>query len=244
MGRVARRAIPDCMFSLQAIQLSNITEFLQRYWDFAATEPPDQQRLRLIRHFIDLDEYPANGILRRTATTHAHGGGDQHGPPSLAIGQTAQKAWQILASGNATPIFLRTHYNAEDDEKMEEWVGASEEFENQAWWACLNDVTLSDFGSDWQRVCIMPEVAGPVSGAGYKRYPSSEIVEMSRAQFKSPLSKTKQSEPDRWREDPHRFIELEAADLLRTVAAAYILVADQEAFETGGQLRLIYVNDK
>lgn len=45
-------------------------------------------------------------------------------------------------------------------------------------------------------------------------------------------------------EDPHRFIELEAADLLRTVAASYILVADQKALETGGQLRLLYVDGK
>jgi hypothetical protein len=90
----------------------------------------------------------------------------------------------------------------------------------------------------------MPEVAGPFSGAGYKRYPSPEIVEMSRTQFKTSLSKTKQNEPDRWRDDPHRFIELEAADLLRTVAATYILIADQKAFETGGQVRLLYVDGK
>jgi hypothetical protein len=128
---------------------------------------------------------------------------------------------------------------------MEEWIGASEEFENQAWWACLNDATLFNFGFDWQRVYdIMPEVAGPVSGAGYKRYPSPEIVEMSRTQFRASFRKTKQQEPDRWREDPHRFIELEAADLLRTVAAAYILVADHKAFETGGQVRLVYVDGK
>lgn len=150
-----------------------------------------------------------------------------------------------MASGNAAPIFLRTHYGAEDDEKMEEWVGASEEFENEAWWACLNDGPFFDFDSDWQRVYdIMPEVAGPVSGAAYKRYPSSEIVEMSRSQFKSSLDKTKQSQTVRWRGDLHRVIELAASDLLRAVAATHMLVADQEAFETGGQLRLIYVDGK
>jgi hypothetical protein len=155
-----------------------------------------------------------------------------------------KKAWQMLESGTAAPIFLRTHYDPEDDETMEEWVSASEEFENQAWWACLNDATLFNFGSDWQRVYeIMPEVAGPVSGAGYKRYPSSEIVDMSRAEFKACLAKAKQNEPDRWREDPHGLIEVEGADLLRTVAAAYILVADQTAFETG-HVRLIYVDGK
>lgn len=96
--------------------------------------------------------------------------------------------------------FPRTQYTPEDDEKMEEWVSASEEFENQANWACLNNATPFNFGVDWQRVYdIMPEVAGPFSGAGYKRYPSPEMVEMSRTHFKTSSSKTKQNEPDRWR---------------------------------------------
>lgn len=247
MGRVARRAIHDRTFSLQAILHRETANVPQRYWDFAATESPDQQRLRLIRQFIDLDEIP------REWDPVNYGAPPPRMPTAEEIDtvlrpwrsdELRQKAWQILESGNAAPIFLRTHYNPEDDEKMEEWVGASEEFENQAWWACLNDATLFNFGFDWKRVYdIMPEVAGIVSGAGYKRYPSPEIV-MSRTQFKTSLGKTKQNEPDRWREDPPRFIEVEAAGLLRTVAAAYILVADQKAFETGGQVRLVYVDGK
>ncbi|EED17582.1 conserved hypothetical protein [Talaromyces stipitatus ATCC 10500] len=215
MGRVARRAIPNCTFPLPAILLRKIANVPQRYWDFAATESFDQQRLRRIRQFIDLDEIP------REWDPVNYGAPPPCMPTAEEIDtvlrpwrsdELRQKAWEILESGNVAPIFLRTHYDP-DDEKMEEW----------------------------QRVYdITPEVAGPVSGAGYKRYPSPEIVETSRTQFKTSLSKSKQ-EPDRWREDPHRFIELEAADLLRTVAAAYILVADQEAFETGGQLRLTRV---
>ncbi|OQD77709.1 hypothetical protein PENDEC_c002G01583 [Penicillium decumbens] len=138
-----------------------------------------------------------------------------------------KKAWQMLESGTAVPVFLRTYYDPEEDEKMEEWVSASEEFENQAWWASLNDATLFNFGSDWQHVYeIMPAVAGPVSGAGYKRYPSSEI-----------------NEPDLWREDPYGLIEVEGADLLRIATVAYILVADQTAFEIG-YVRLVYVDGR
>jgi hypothetical protein len=220
----------------------------QRYWHFAAAEFPTQQRLRLIRQFIDLDEIP------REWDPVNYGKPPPRMPTVEEIDvilrpwrpdELRQKAWEILQPGNITPIFLRTHYNPEEDEKMEEWVSASEEFENQAWWACLNDANVFNFGVEWQGVYdIMPEVAGPFSGAGYKRYPSPEIVEMSRTQFKTSLSKTKQNEPDRWRDDPHRFIELEAADLLRTVAATYILIADQKAFETGGQVRLLYVDGK
>jgi hypothetical protein len=220
----------------------------QRYWDFAAAESPTQQRLRLIQQFIDLDE-----ILREWDPVN-YGAPSPRMPTMEEIDvvlrpwrsqELRQKAWQILESGNNAPIFIRTHYTPEDDEKIKEWVTASEEFENQAWRASLNDANLFNFGFDWQRVYeIMLEVAGPVSGAGYKRYLSPEIVEVSRTQLKTSLSKAKRNEPDRWREDPHRFIELEAADLLRTVAAAYIFVADQKAFESGGQVRLLYVDGK
>lgn len=218
----------------------------QRYWDYTATEPPEQQRLRLIGRFLDLDEIPREW-------DPVNYGAPSRIPTAEEIDIVLrpwrsdvlrQKAWQILESGNDAPIFLRTHYDPVDDRTMEQWVSASEELENQAWWACLSDATLFNFGANWQRVYdIMPEVAGPVSGSGYKRYPSPEIVEISRSQFKGSLRKTKQNEPNRWREDPHRFIELEAAHLLRTVATTYFLIANQEAFETG-RLRLVYVDGK
>ncbi|KAJ5985571.1 hypothetical protein N7522_012767 [Penicillium canescens] len=209
--------------------------------------PPTNSASCLSGNLSIWTRYPANGILSTTAH-HRHAcpcGGDRHGPPSLAVGRTAPESMANIGIRQRRTDFSRSYYNPEDDEKMEERVDASEEFRNQAWWACLNDATLFNFGFDWQRVYdVMPEVAGPVSEAGYTRYPSPEIVEMSRTQFRTSLRKTKQSEPHRWREDPDRFIEFEAADLLRTVAAAYILVADQKAFETGGQVRLVYVDGK
>ncbi|KAJ6088010.1 hypothetical protein N7467_006924 [Penicillium canescens] len=224
-----------------------IEQYMIRHWDFAAAESPDQQRLRLIRQFIDVDEIP------REWDPVNYGAPPPRMPTVEEIDlilrpwrsdELRKKAWQMLESGALAPIFLRTHYDPKDDETMEEWISASEEFENQAWWACLNDATLFNFGSDWQRVYeIMPEVAGPLNGARYKRSPASELVDMSRARFKTWLAKAKQNEPERWREDPHAFIEVEGASLLRTVAAAYFLVADQTAFETG-HLRLMYVDGK
>lgn len=60
-------------------------------------------------------------------------------------------------------VFLRTHYNPEDDSKMNEWVYETDLFEVNPWWACLNDPRIFNFGSDWQRVYeIMPEVTGPI----------------------------------------------------------------------------------
>jgi hypothetical protein len=141
-----------------------ITDISQRYWDFTSTESPNQQRLRLIRQFTDLDEIPREWDPVNYGIP----------PPGMPTAkeievilrpwrsdELRQKAWQILESGNTVPIFLRTHYKSGDDEKMEEWVNASQEFDNQAWWACLNDATLFNFGVDWQRVYIMPEAAVP-----------------------------------------------------------------------------------
>ncbi|KAB8235170.1 uncharacterized protein BDW43DRAFT_309544 [Aspergillus alliaceus] len=64
-----------------------------------------------------------------------------------------------------------------------------------------------------------------------------------RAQFKEWLPKVKAMEPDVWKKDPHRFVELNAAGLLRRVATKHVLLADREAFETD-RLRLIYLDRK
>jgi hypothetical protein len=141
------------------------------------------------------------------------------------------------------PIFPRTHYDPGDDEKMEHWACISEEFEDQAWWACLNNAQLYNFESDWQRVYeILPEIAEPSTGT--QGFPFPENLSSARSGFKTWLSEAKQIEPEHWKNDPHRFIEFKAAGLLRRVMTRYILLADQEAFETDGRLRLIYLDNK
>jgi hypothetical protein len=60
------------------------------------------------------------------------------------------------------PIFLRTHYDPDGDEKMEKWVSESEMLVDQAWWPCLNDKHYFNFGSNWQCVYeFHPEMAAP-----------------------------------------------------------------------------------
>ncbi|KAE8391138.1 hypothetical protein BDV23DRAFT_171882 [Aspergillus alliaceus] len=89
-----------------------------------------------------------------------------------------------------------------------------------AWWPCLDDKHY--FGSNWQCVYeFLPEMAAP---------PHSP--------------RKKHNKPDKWREDPHHFTEIAAAGLLRTVAAMYLPIADQGAFDTKGHLRLIYLDCK
>ncbi|KAB8199237.1 hypothetical protein BDV34DRAFT_231414 [Aspergillus parasiticus] len=215
-----------------------------RHWDNAVTEPSDQQRVRLVRQYLDLDEIPQEWLpvqerdpLPRTPT-------EDEINAILRPWRSAdlrRRAWHIYTIVTDEPIFLRTHYDPGDDERMERWTSASEEFEDQAWWACLNNAELYNFGSDWQRVYeILPEIAGPSTGG----LVSLETLSLIRSGFKRWLSEAKQIEPELWRKDPHRFIERKASRLLSAVTTSYILLADQEAFETDGRLRLIYLDNK
>ncbi|PIG85387.1 hypothetical protein AARAC_002800 [Aspergillus arachidicola] len=226
-----------------------VEQYLIRNWDFAAVEPPDQQRLRLIYEFLELDEIPREWVPPDEYAS----------PPRIPTAEEInislrpwrsddlrQKAWRLVGADHDTPIFLRTHYNPleNSDARMKEWVNASEEFANHAWWALLEDSNSFNFGSDWRRVYeILPEVARLVRADDrYERYASPESVDRDREQFKSYLAKEKKANPDLWSNRDH-FIEVAAADLLCTVAVMYMLIADQEAFDTG-LLRLIYLDGK
>ncbi|KAE8423602.1 hypothetical protein BDV36DRAFT_306125 [Aspergillus pseudocaelatus] len=217
------------------------------HWDLAAVETPDQQRLQLIYQFLELDEILRDWVpldqfasISRTPTVE-----------EINIILRAwrsdglrRRAWRILHSDKGAPFFLRTYYNPLDDSdaRVKQWVNASEEFADQAWWALLDDRNSFNFGSDWRRIYeILPEVAGPVEIDDYKRYASPDLVNTAREQFKAYLAKEKKDNPDQWKANRDHFIEVVAADLLRTVAAMYMLIADQEAFDTG-LLRLVYLD--
>ncbi|GMF72514.1 unnamed protein product [Aspergillus oryzae] len=225
-----------------------IEQYLIRHWDVAAVESLDQQRLQLIYQFLELDEFPHEWFpVDRFASLSRI--------PTVEEINTILRPWRsenlrrracrTLHSDKSAPIFLRTHYNPLDDSdaRIKEWVNASEEFADRAWWALLDDQNSFNFGSDWRRVYeILPEVAGPVEGNDCQRYASPELVNLAREQFKSYLTKEKKARPDQWR-NRDQFIEVVAADLLRTVAAMYMLIADKEAFDTG-LLRLVYLDGK
>ncbi|KAB8067079.1 hypothetical protein BDV29DRAFT_186807 [Aspergillus leporis] len=221
-----------------------VEQYLIRHWDNTVTESPDQQRIRLVRQFLDLDEIPREWFPTQEGEPLPRTPTEEEISAILRPWRSAdlrRRAWHIYTNVTDEPIFLRTHYKSEDDEKMEHWACASEEFEDQAWWACLNNAHLYNFGSDWQRVYeILPEIAGPSTEGPV----SLETLLSTRSRFKTWLSEAKQIEPEFWRKDPHRFIELKAAGLLRAVTIRYMLLADQEAFETDGRLRLIYLDNK
>ncbi|KAE8419871.1 hypothetical protein BDV36DRAFT_293762 [Aspergillus pseudocaelatus] len=221
-----------------------VEQYLIRHWDNAMTESPDQQRVRLVRQFLDLDEFPQEWFPTQEGEPLPPSPTEEDIRAILRPWRSddlRRRAWHIYTNVTDEPIFLRTHYESEDDEKIEHWACVSEEFENQAWWACLNNAQIYNFGSDWQRVYeILPEIAGPST----EGFVPLETLSSIRSHFKIWLSEAKQIEPEFWRKDRHRFIELKAAGLLRAVATRYMLLADQEAFETDGRLRLIYLDNK
>ncbi|KAF7587602.1 hypothetical protein BBP40_007001 [Aspergillus hancockii] len=162
------------------------------------TESPDQQRVRLVRQFLDLDKISQEWFPTQEGEPLPRTPTEEEINTILRPWRSAdlrRRAWHMYTNVTDEPIFLRTHYNPGDDEKMEHWASISEEFENQGWWACLNNAQLYNFKSDWQRVYeILPEIAGPSTDT--QGFPSPEILSSERSRFKTWLSETKQMEPE------------------------------------------------
>lgn len=144
------------------------------------------------------------------------------------------------------PVLLRTYYSPDpsqkllDGEKMEQWANAAEMLGDHIDWACLNDEQFN-FGSGWQRVYeIMPEITGPMDGSSRRK---QDPLAKTHSQFKEALRERRQSEFDEWKKNPQQFIQNTSTDSQFDVTAAYILIADQEAFQSD-HLRLLYVDYK
>jgi hypothetical protein len=158
------------------------------------------------------------------------------------------RPWEFIPSWGSLPIeqylivgymlvLLRTHYNPNDDDKMNEWVYKNDLFDDNAWWACLNDPNLFNFGPNWQQVYeIMSEVAGPVDHRRRSEGPC-------KPQF---FRASPQNDQDGLHERrDNRFettVELANHPQNDTIMV-YIVIADQEAFQTG-RLRLLCLNAK
>ncbi|KAJ5707151.1 hypothetical protein N7488_006952, partial [Penicillium malachiteum] len=131
-----------------------------------------------------------------------------------------------------SPLLLRTLYNADkaaraaDDAQLAEWVGMDELFADEAWWACLDDAELFNYGDHWEKVFeILPELANPRLTQDESTRPSfppldSEIGALRRA--RASLKEAK----------PHH-----------VYTANYVIIVDREAFETGHAL-IVYVDSR
>lgn len=138
-------------------------------------------------------------------------------------------------------VFVRTYYNPYDNDKMNEWVHENDMFEDNAWWACLNDPHLFNFGSDWQQVYeIMPEVAGPVDRRRKSAVPS-KLDDISATSERKSHTK-EQGGLHECTEYRSNMTEESANPIQNVTIAAYLVIADQEAFQTG-LLRLLFLDD-
>lgn len=114
------------------------------------------------------------------------------------------------------PIFLRTHYSLEEDQRarhdelMVQRASAGKfEYGAWAWGETRDDVTEFAFGSDWRHIFdILPEIAGPTRRGGLdervrKRAMDSEDEMRSRfrTRFKETLHREKHSNTVRWFEN-------------------------------------------
>lgn len=221
---------------------------IKKHWDHSSSEPTGDQRLRLIRQFLDLDEIPkeVHPNCHASDTYEAL----SHFPTAYGIDTILRPwrsddlrkiAWRIWGCDNDQLILLRTYYNADDNEQITELVGSDElHEENVAWWALLDNPELFNFGDQWWRVFdILPELAGPLNG--YSRLPNPESISRERQDFKERLPTLKQS--DEWTANRDNYIEREFAYLRRIASEGYLAIADQEAFKTD-MLRLIYYDGK
>lgn len=233
---------------LRASTLELANTLKQRNWDSASPESPSEQRLRLIYGFLDLDEIPYEWFMDLHATSPSR----QPTAEEIEIilqpwrPDALRKKAEWMHSGDGIPILLRTHYssNLEDEETLKAWID-EDTFEEASDWACLNDEKLFNFGDDWRQIFeILPEVAGPTNSRQLRCIPHDHL-ELFRNNFKKHISTVKQNCPDDWKERESRYeIILDwASSLHRVITEVYLLIADEEAFQTK-QLRLLYLDGK
>ncbi|KAJ6012375.1 hypothetical protein N7522_002730 [Penicillium canescens] len=212
-----------------------------RNWSHSATDAPSQQRRRLLNRFLELDEIPEEYVsldesLPRTLTPEEI---DTILKPWRSDNDLRRKAYYM--SKDNVLVFLRTHYNPHDDGKLKGWIHKNDLFEENAWWACLNDPYLFNFGPDWQRVYeIMPEVAGHVDRKRRSDDPSK--LKHFRASSARSLQTRDQECLHGWRESLVKMTGELAKPPPNVTFATYIVIADQEAFQTG-RLRLFCLDN-
>ena len=111
----------------------------------------------------------------------------------------------------------------------------------ESWWSILDNKDIFNFGADWKRVfTIFPEAAGRLGK--YSRWPDMEGIKEFQDPFKKTLDGAKRMMKQTWRQDLNAsLIQANPAawNLLQFISIGYILIADEEAFQTNHFL-LVY----
>ncbi|KAK0641768.1 hypothetical protein B0T16DRAFT_461800 [Cercophora newfieldiana] len=185
--------------------------------------PASSQHTTLISAFLNLDTLPTDLPLLTPTPSEIS---------TILLPWRPQKlrriAQQHIQGHGYHYIFLRTHYGGgeSDSAKLRGWLDQGgwpngvEIRPEDEYFVVLDDEELFDFGDDWQRVnMVLPEVAAP--GAD-RRFGEGSVEEL-RGQFEE--GGTGGSEDEEDLEDRIR--------VSATIGAVWLVVVDEEAFETG-----------
>jgi hypothetical protein len=221
----------------------------KRFWNFSSSETVEQQRLRLIHQFLDVDE-----ILEEWDPADRTEVGDWEKKARIPTTEEIdtilrpwrpdhirEMAWRMWGQTDSMPLMLRTHYNSKDDEVVLELIAASEMFEDVAWWASLNDPEFFNFGAQWWLVYdILPEAAGPLQE--YSRISNVDHVAFRKSYMES-LRIARRIHSEEWKEDQDQCIMWAGTRTLYEFRETYIMLVDEETFKTH-ELNLIFLDGK
>ncbi|OJJ53582.1 hypothetical protein ASPSYDRAFT_94782 [Aspergillus sydowii CBS 593.65] len=224
-----------------------VEQYLIRYWDHSSPQSPEQQRSTLIKQFLQLDKIQPEWDA--TLFTSDDWKKPNRIPTPDEISNILQPwrsdelrriAWRIWGCNNVQPLLLRTHYDPKHDESVREWHDL-DEYENESWRSILDNQDIFNFGADWKRVfTIFPEAAGYLGE--YPRWPDIKFIKKFQALFKQSLDGVKRRNKQTWKQDLNASLiqaNPGAWFLLQSIRVGYILIADEEAFQTNHFL-LVY----
>ncbi|KAJ5400957.1 hypothetical protein N7465_011446 [Penicillium sp. CMV-2018d] len=233
-----------------------VEQYFITNWDYSSTETTDQQRTRLVAGFLDLNLIPMEWLDEDWESLS--------NPPRTPTAEeidTILRPYRVDALrwraaemfyDEASPVLLRTYYSTEEgerakhDEMLHIWVDSGP-FDGESWWAVLDNAEHFDFGSDWRRIYeILPEVAGPLSpeveDGWVPRFRGPEYFDYIRPEFKAQLAEAKEKNPEEWREGGRdTIIENLAMRFHKLSTRTYLILMDQEAFQSGSPL-LLYLD--
>ncbi|CAI7571762.1 unnamed protein product [Penicillium manginii] len=226
---------------------SGIEQYFILNWDFSSTEPPDQQRSRLVTDFLNLNIIPLKFFkIPETLPDHRSG----YRLP------TTEEIDVILRPFRSEELRCADKdQRLKDDTQMEEWI-ETEIFGEEVDWALLDNEEMFNFGpgpDSWSRLYdILPELAGPLllqpqdASDGeriIKRVPepSDDILKNIYPLFKRDLAIAKEEDPELWLHDRDSVIESTGMPLQKVSTSTYIIIADKEAFRTS-RLLVLYLD--
>ncbi|KAL2811469.1 hypothetical protein BJX63DRAFT_422316 [Aspergillus granulosus] len=180
---------------------------VQRHWNYSSTESTDEQRQRLVHEYTQLDDIPEEWDPVEV------GGAASRQPKRIPTAEEInvilrlwrsdylrKRAWVLWSGGDRNPPVPRLFSAVESGRyKFTEFIEVSENLEEEASWAALNDADLFDFGADWRRVFdVLAELAncradrrrGPVQPVIDRRLPEQDpnvLLEKGRSLLRSML---------------------------------------------------------